>query len=570
MSVEFENGSLHNHAAQTNGGTSSFDVDEAEVSGGDSSASASPLPSPSSDADAVVDSRPEVDQMAEFPELELDDSSAEAEQQNNNHNNAHDGDDSKSQVLMQKLRIENEESGNHLQPTTTTTTKRTTTNNIGKLLKSPNSDSNDGSWIKQKKKEDVHAIKISVSDEMAALQAENNDDNNNNDGSSSPEVKLWGPPPPAKEFADAENQCFRCHDKIYPNDAIHGPLKGVFFHQKCFLCFECNRRLNLTSYFHSREDVKDMRIFCGQHQPKAQGSGYGMDSLDFKGPKIETERVTANIFGGPQMAKGGTFDAQALGISQYTKNAQKLGNPNSNIRGGPEASKSANIDYQSMGIRGVVDNYRKQAAPNSNIRGGPDASRSAKLGMDSMDMKAATGGPKRDYNINKNIKGGPEASKSSGFGTDSLAMKGVTRDPKNKQAAGDSIVRGGADAQKSASIGVDSLHIRACTEHRQSLQVSNRNVRGVPEPGTAGKIDAESWEIKSALVAPKGGMGGNLRSKVAASSLAKTANGEAGGEEAEEDEEERERALSRQSNEPAREDDVQVADVKNIRKMFEN
>ena len=406
MSVEFENGSLHNHAAQTNGGTSSFagdDVDEAEVSGGESSASASPLPSPSSDADAVVDSRPEVDQMAEFPELELDDSSAEAEQQNNNNNN-HDGDDSKNQVLMQKLRIENEESGNHLHPTTTMTTKKTTTNNIGKLLKSPSSDSNDGSWIKQKKKEDVHAIKISVSEEMAALQADNHDDHNNN-GSSSPEVKLWGPPPPAKEFADAENQCFRCHDKIYPNDAIHGPLKGVFFHQKCFLCFECNRRLNLTSYFHSREDVKDMRIFCGQHQPKAQGSGYGMDSLDFKGPKIETERVTANIFGGPQMAKGGTFDAQALGISQYTKNAQKLGNPNSNIRGGPEASKSANIDYQSMGIRGVVDNYRKQAAPNSNIRGGPDASRSAKLGMDSMDMKAATGGPKRDYNVNKNIKG---------------------------------------------------------------------------------------------------------------------------------------------------------------------
>ena len=148
-------------------------------------------------------------------------------------------------------------------------------------------------------------------------------------------------------------------------------------------------------------------------------------------------------------------------------------------------------------------------------------------------------------------------------------MKGVTRDPKNKQAAGDSIVRGGADAQKSATIGVDSLHIRACIEHRQSLQVSNRNVRGVPEPGMAGKIDAESWEIKSALVAPKGGMGGNLRSKVAASSGPKTANGEGGGEE-EEDEEERERALSRQSNEPEREDDVQVADVKNIRKMFEN
>ena len=99
------------------------------------------------------------------------------------------------------------------------------------------------------------------------------------------------------------------------------------------------------------------------------------------------------------------FHPQALGISQYTKNAQKLGNPNSNIRGGPDASKSAGIDYQSMGIRGVVDNYRKQAAPNANIRGGPEASKSAKMGMDSMDMKAVTSGPKRDYNINKNIKG---------------------------------------------------------------------------------------------------------------------------------------------------------------------
>ena len=145
-------------------------------------------------------------------------------------------------------------------------------------------------------------------------------------------------------------------------------------------------------------------------------------------------------------------------------------------------------------------------------------------------------------------------------------MKGVTRDPKNKQTAGDSIVRGGADAQKSATIGVDSLHIRACTEHRQSLQVSNRNVRGGPDASKSAKIDAESWGIKSALVAPKVDMGGNLRSKVCASS-SKSANGE----EAEEmEEEERERALSRQSTEPEREEDVQAADVKNIRRMFEN
>ena len=180
-------------------------------------------------------------------------------------------------------------------------------------------------------------------------------------------------------------------------------------------------------------------------------------------------------------------------------------------------------------------------------------------------------------------------------------MKGVTRDPKNKQSAGDSIVRGGADAHKSATIGVDSLHIRACTDHRQALQVSNRNVRGGPEAAkSAGldatalsikgvmdtapshsfanrnvrggpdasksaKIDAESWGIKSALAAPKGDMGGNLRSKVCASSTTKATNGQEGDYDEEEG-----RALSRQSTEPEREEDVQAADVKNIRMMFEN
>ena len=430
MSVEFENPSVPDYPAlSSKTGTDFPAYSDAEEE--DEDVDTSPLPSPSSDAtieDAVVvDSRPEVDQMAEFPELELDDSAVEAEQQQPNDDGRKD-ETAKSQVLMRKLRIEDEENGNSLNSTTTTkSTTRSTTNNIGKLLKSPSSTSsfNDGSWIKQKPKEDLHSVKISVSEEMASLKDESHQshdhDNNNNgevngngingngfrrgsSGSSTPEGKLWGPPPSSKEFVDSENQCFRCHDKIYPNDAVHGPLKGVFFHQKCFLCFECNRRLNLTSYFHSCEDVKDSRIFCGQHQPKSQGSGYGMDSLDFKGPKIETERVTANVFGGPQMAKGGTFDAQSLGISQFT-NAQKLGNPNSIVRGGPDASKSATIDYQSMGIRGVVDNYRKQAAPNANIRGGPDASRSAKMGMDSMDMKAVTGGPKRDYNVNKNILG---------------------------------------------------------------------------------------------------------------------------------------------------------------------
>ena len=340
MSVEIENLSINDYSSPVHGVTT---LDAAfpdagvdfHVQDGADSAGASPLPSPSSD-EGVVDSRPEVDQMAEFPELELDDSAVESEQQNHNNNNGdidgvgyqngldndryhRHGEESegglkgdpaaKSQVWLQKRRIEQEENGNLT--TTTTTTAKTTTNNIGKLLKSSSQGSNDESWIKQKPKEDLHSVKISVSDEMAALHAERHPN-----GATSPaEVKLWGPPPPTKEFVDAENQCYRCHDKIYPNDAIHGPLKGVFFHQKCFLCFECNRRLNLTSYFHSREDVKDARIFCGQHQPKAQGSGYGMDSLDFKGPKIETERVTANVFGGPQMAKGGTFDAQ-VGVGQ--------------------------------------------------------------------------------------------------------------------------------------------------------------------------------------------------------------------------------------------------------------
>ena len=185
-------------------------------------------------------------------------------------------------------------------------------------------------------------------------------------------------------------------------------------------------------------------------------------------------------------------------------------------------------------------------------------------------------------------------------------MKGVTRDPKNKQTTGDSIVRGGADAHKSASIGVDSLHIRACTEHRQSLQVSNRNVRGGPDASKSSgldasalsikgvmdtapshsvsnrnirggpdasksaKIDADSWGIKSALAAPKGDMDGNLRAKVAASKNTSSMDGHVGEDDGVDDEDRLSRASSRQSSEPEREEDVQAADVKNIRRMFEN
>lgn len=142
-----------------------------------------------------------------------------------------------------------------------------------------------------------------------------------------------------------QDKCYRCMQKVYPVEKI-GPIKEVVYHKGCFTCKTCGTKLNLTNFFHCKNDDWDIHVYCKSHHDQGVPQPHiDANSVLIKGamavPKLE--KVNEQIRGNDETHKGGKLDANAVTIrtalsAPKKEDQTKIGN------------SRYHLDLQSLGI----------------------------------------------------------------------------------------------------------------------------------------------------------------------------------------------------------------------------
>lgn len=73
-------------------------------------------------------------------------------------------------------------------------------------------------------------------------------------------------------------KCLRCSNLVYALERI-GPIKGNIYHKTCFKCHNCERQLDLKTYYTNQVNLNDKQIYCQSHAPKSGKGVFGADNI---------------------------------------------------------------------------------------------------------------------------------------------------------------------------------------------------------------------------------------------------------------------------------------------------
>ncbi|RNA30847.1 kyphoscoliosis peptidase-like [Brachionus plicatilis] len=76
----------------------------------------------------------------------------------------------------------------------------------------------------------------------------------------------------------ASEKCLRCSSLVYALERI-GPIRGNIYHKTCFKCHNCERQLDLKTYYTNQVNLSDKQIYCQSHAPKSGKGVFGADSI---------------------------------------------------------------------------------------------------------------------------------------------------------------------------------------------------------------------------------------------------------------------------------------------------
>lgn len=95
-------------------------------------------------------------------------------------------------------------------------------------------------------------------------------------------INLHGPNLIPSLIATAQSigseKCLRCNNLVYALERI-GPIKGNIYHKTCFKCHNCERQLDLKTYYTNQVNLNDKQIYCQSHAPKSGKGVFGADNI---------------------------------------------------------------------------------------------------------------------------------------------------------------------------------------------------------------------------------------------------------------------------------------------------